>query len=153
MGLRGRPLAAAGAVLAALALVACGENDVPVRVDNAFVARQTLQTFLQVCAEGEGLEALEILNEPAAEVFLEAEGGAAGCERVLQLTPPGEDVGEDVISQVRALERFRQAQIVQLEVTGGLAEARVRAGDEESTVELEDTGERWLLTSASLPLP
>lgn len=151
MGLRGRPLAAVGAVLGVLALSACGNGEVPVGADESFVARQTLQTFLQVCAEGEGVEALEILNEPAQKVFLEAGSPAAGCDRILQLTPPGEVADDAVSSRLRARERFAEAQIVSLEVNGGLAEARVRAGDKESTVELEDTGERWELTSA-LPL-
>jgi len=152
MGLRVRPLAAAGAALAALALVACGENDVPVDTDDAYIARQTLQTFLQLCADDEGLAAFEILNEPAAEVFLKAKTTAAGCNRILQLTPLGDDAGEDAAAQALAFKAFREARIVELEVTGGLAEALVRAGDLESTVELEDTGERWLLTNASLPL-
>ena len=140
-------------MLAALALPACGENDVPVDTDKTFLARQTLQNFLSLCAQGRGLPAFEILNEPAAEVFLDAPNAEAGCDRILQLTPPGDDAEQADLSRLGARDYFREARIVELKVTGGLAEAMLRARDEESTVELEDTGERWLLTNAHLPLP
>lgn len=139
-------------VLAALVLAACGGGP-PVQPDSAFRARQTLETFLTVCAQGRGLEALEILAEPAQRVFLEAAGPEAGCDRILQLTPLGEDGQDTDVTGLQARRRFLEAKIVELQVTGGLAEARLRAGGEESTVELEDSGERWTLTRASLPVP
>jgi hypothetical protein len=140
------------AVLAALTLAACGADGVPVAPDKTVRARQTLETFLDVCAQGRGLEALEILSEPARRVFLEAASPVAGCDRILQLTPLSDDAEETAITKYAARRRFGDARIVELSVTGGLAEARVRAEDEESTVELEDQGERWTVTSASLPL-
>lgn len=141
------------AVLAALTGVACGDNGVPVDTDDTFRARQALETFLSVCAEGRGLEALEILSEPARRVFLEAASPTAGCDRILQLTPLSDDAQETAITTDRARKRFTDARIVELSVAGGLAEARLRAEGRESTVELEDQGELWTVTSASLPLP
>ncbi len=140
-------------VLGALAVAGCSGDGVPVETDRSFVVRQTLETFLDLCAEGRGLEAFEILNEPARKAFLEASGAEAGCDRILQLTSLGDESQADPISPEGARSRFREATIVDLSVTGGLAEARVRAADEESTVELEDQGERWTITSASLPSP
>ena len=137
------------ATLAAIALGACG--DVPVDTDDTFRARVTLETFLSECAAGKSLEALEILSEPAQRAFLEAPSAAAGCDRILRLTPLADDAEEGDTTALRARERFEEAHIVELSVTGGLAEARLRAADQESTVELEDTGERWTVTNARLP--
>lgn len=140
-------------LLALLALVGCGSEAPPVEIDKSFRVRQTLETFLDLCAQGEGLPASEILNEPARDVFLEAPSAETGCDRILQLTPLGDDVEDSEITRSQARDLFRKATIVDLEIRGGLAEAILRAKDEESTVELEDTGERWLVTNASLPIP
>src|SRR3954469_20182064 len=103
---------AATLALAALALASC--ETTPSEPDRV---RGAAQTFVQSCAEGEGVAASEGLTESTREEFLAAPGVLAGCRHVLGLPQDS--------AAARSPEQLRDARIAEADAHGGIGSALV----------------------------
>jgi hypothetical protein len=119
---------------AALALALGGCSDQPGPVDGV---RGAASTFLQNCAEGEGVAASEGLTEATREEFLGESGVLAGCRRVLGTADTGIPASGEAL---------RSARVVEADEHGGIGSAEVeRPGGLRRRIEAEQVEGRWLL--------
>lgn len=116
---------------AALALAGCATSPQP-----EDEVRAAAGTFLQNCAEGEGVEASESLTEPTRELFLEEVGVLAGCRRVLGIDQ----------TAVQEPAQLRAAHVVGADEHGGIGSAELELpGGVHRRVEAEQVEGRWKL--------
>jgi hypothetical protein len=120
--------------IAAVALALGGCSDKPGPVDGV---RAAASTFLQNCAEGQGVAASEGLTEATREEFLAESGVLAGCRRVLGTADSGIPASG---------EELRAARVVEADQRGGIGSAEVELpGGLRRRVEAEKVEGRWLL--------
>lgn len=135
-------LAAAGLVAATVA--GC-EPASPGTGGLAEKAESTVSTLLQACARGDGEAALGLLTPPARAALIGSDSVVAGCDRVLDLGVEHEVHGPTV---------FREAVVESVEVNDDLGTVTIRSeGGATSEVELENTGDQWLVTNPPLLTP
>jgi hypothetical protein len=124
-------------VVAALALASC--DTTPSERDRVHGAAQT---FVQSCAEGEGVAASEGLTEATRDRFLEAGDVLAGCRAVLGVPGP---------AIVSSRDQLRSARIAEADAHGGIGSALVELpGGVRRRVEAERVEGRWLLAVPQL---
>jgi hypothetical protein len=104
-----------------------------------------VHTFLAACADGRGVETLELVTPPVRPAFVEAGTTIEACGELLGVT--------DAPQLDRQI--FRQAAVEEVDARGGFATARVRVPAGPPVVlELESTGETWLIArSPALQVP
>jgi hypothetical protein len=118
----------------ALALAPAGCSDNPGPVDGV---RAAASTFLQNCAEGEGVAASEGLTEATREEFVAESDVLAGCRRVLGTADSGTPTSG---------EELRSARVVEADEHGGIGSAEVELpGGLRRRIEAENVEGRWLL--------
>lgn len=136
-GLRGHLAPAVVACLGAAAVAGCGTPQAsPVEKPRASV-----ETLLEACAKESGEAAIDVLTPPAREELIAAESVLLGCERVLELN--AEERPEALLPLV-----FEDATVASVEVDAGFGSARIEAPTGSTTVELENVGDRWLVSNA-----
>jgi hypothetical protein len=124
--------ACALAVAAVVAVAGCDTKP-----DDRDRVRGAAQTFLETCAEGEGVAASETLTEPTREQFVEASDVLAGCRTMLAVDDPG---------ALPSREGFRDVRVTGTDAHGGFGSARLELpGGMRRRVEAELVEGRWLL--------
>lgn len=123
----------------ALALLAsgCGTS----QDDPAEKAHATVETFVESCARGDALAALDILTEAAAADFLAARSGVEGCRLFLAPVVPDRDPEDP--AELRAVE------VVDARANAGYAAVEVEGDGETATVELEQVRGVWQVAGTS----
>jgi hypothetical protein len=131
----------AAAACAAIASAGCGTG---AEAGDTEEVRATVTTLLSTCAAGRAPEVLHLLTVPAQRAFVAAGGVREGCEAVIDLIPDGEDATPAGV--------FEAAEVAAVHVTGGIADVEIRGpGGRRTSVEAEDLGDDWRVTSADLP--
>lgn len=120
--------------VAAIALAGAGcsvDEDETSRRD----ARAAVETFFGACAAGKGEAALDLLTPLERATFLDAGSPRAGCATVM-------GISERVDAPLA--QRFRESEVHEVAVEGGLGSATVQlGGGDRVELDLEQAGGTW----------
>lgn len=129
------------ALVGASLLLGCGSSPTPEREKVA----ETAETYLQTCANQDASAALNVLTPPVRKKFLDAPSTVEACRETLgfELEP---------LQRVLARQVFEESRVVDVRLHGDYASVVIEQPQgKRSEVELESSGDRWLLADPRRP--